>query len=82
MSDDIVPIKMSAIFSQEGDDSSETPDVEQELEIETHDNGAGPFYTISTKRWAFENAEELTDMLNYFITRAKGVDISGKKEPE
>ena len=43
----------------------------QELTIEHHNGGGGVFYTISTRRWAFETPEELMEQVNEFVNQFK-----------
>jgi hypothetical protein len=59
-------ISSQALFTQEGD--SCMPKHEQSLEIETLDAGAGTYFVIKTDRWAFDSIEELTTILNKFVT--------------
>ena len=62
---------LTAVYSQDADtwDSS----LGQEITIESHYTGEqdGKFFTISTNRWAFDNIEELNDIINDFIKRTK-----------
>lgn len=51
----------------------------QELTIEHHNGGGGIFYTISTRRWAFETSEELMDQINEFIDKFKRLDEKKEK---
>jgi len=37
---------------------------DQELIVEVHDATDGPFLTIETERWAFDNKEELMELLS------------------
>jgi hypothetical protein len=50
-------------FTQEADCCSIE---EQYLTIKTDDGGGGDFYVIETKRWAFDNIDEIISILNKF----------------
>ena len=55
--------ELKMTFTQDGDcmDSEE-----QFLTIHTKDGGWGDYYVIETKRWTFDNIDELVEVLNKF----------------
>ena len=62
---------MKATYLQEPDTESEIPEV-HELKIKTHGCGdSGIYYTISTGRWAFDDIDELIDILQDFKKRVE-----------
>ncbi len=60
---------MKVVGFQEEDSCSEINE-DQSIAIETHDAGAGIYYTIETKRWGFSSIEELTNHLESMMTAA------------
>ena len=58
----------SLTFTQE-QDCCDDGAFDQEIEIKRLDGGGGPFFTIETKRWAFESVEELTGLIKNSIRR-------------
>jgi hypothetical protein len=57
-------LKMHFVQDPDGNDS-----VDQELSIHNEDCGGGDYYVIKTKRWAFENIDDLIKILNEFKTK-------------
>lgn len=62
---------ITATYSQEDDCCHSSVLERQEIELSTHDGGGGTYYVIKTDRWAFNNIEELTNLINQFITKTK-----------
>lgn len=62
--------EMSATYQQEPDgcDNSDDP---QAITLKIVDGGAGQYLTIETKRWAFDNADELKKLIDDFVTKTK-----------
>ena len=58
--------EMAIIYSQDKDSCSS--EIIQSLEIKTQ-NAGGIYYVIKTDRWAFENIEELKDIITDFQKR-------------
>ena len=48
-------------FNQEGDEIRAD---HQYLKVELADQGAGHYFIISTERWAFDEVQDLIDILN------------------
>jgi hypothetical protein len=44
------------------------------LEISTEDAGAGTYYVMKTERWAFDNINEIKDILQNFIERLNSIE--------
>ena len=67
--------KMSITYIQTTDNNCEYQDVPQELTVTTEDTPASDddeyYFVISTERWAIDNPEELTELLNDFKNRLK-----------
>ncbi len=57
--------KVSVEYTQESDNS----DGLQFLEVSTEDTGGGVYYVLKTKRWAFDNLNDLIKVLNDFEKR-------------
>lgn len=57
------PKLCSVTFSQEQDCCGPTESDEQKITIETCDGGGGTYFVIKTDRWAFDNIEELQELL-------------------
>lgn len=57
----MIPKISSISFTQEADDCSESG--EQLIFIETRDAGAGDYYYLTTEGWAFDNIQEMIDLL-------------------
>jgi serine protease inhibitor ecotin len=57
--------ELKITFSQEND-CTESSDAGQFLEIHTENGGGGDFFIINTKRWSFDNIDELVTTLNQF----------------
>ena len=66
MSKKLKPYEITAKYYQDGD--SLIVD-EQEMEILTGDAGGGTYFIIKTERWAFDNIQELIDLLTDFKKR-------------
>lgn len=56
-------------YVQEGDNCSDTNF--NSLTIFTQDGGGGTYFVLETERWAFDNADELVELINDFIKRNK-----------
>ncbi len=61
---------LRASFSQDKDCVGGDEDF-QFLDIETLDGGGGTFYVMKTTRWAFENPEEIYNLLKEFDEKVK-----------
>lgn len=61
--------KLVATYDQESDDCDEI-DTGQEIEILAEDGGAGKYYVIKTRRWAFDKISDLVDLLKDFAAKA------------
>ena len=61
--------KLEATYSQEQDCSDPSDEGYQFLRITTEDGGGGPFYILETKRWAFDNVQDLIDLMDEFIEK-------------
>lgn len=53
-------IETRMVFTQDGDSRNEALQI---IDIETVDDGAGAYYIIRTDRWAFDNIDELIELL-------------------
>ena len=51
------------VFTQEPDDNDDAG--EQELRVLVQTAGAGPYLSLQTKRWAFNNPDELEALLQH-----------------
>lgn len=60
------PSKISIEYTQPADSNSD--DI-QMLRISTEDAGAGHYYVIETERWAFDDLNELMEVLQDFKKR-------------
>lgn len=60
--------KVTVEYTQEADDVSNGI---QTLEVSTDDAGAGKYFVIKTERWAFDNIEEIINLLRDFEKRIK-----------
>ncbi len=58
---------LTAVYTQDGD-GEDWNDI-QELTIQAHWPEWDPFYTIKTDRWAFDNPEELSELLSDFKSK-------------
>ena len=68
--DDEVYCKLSATYIQNSDTEDPIePDGVQELTIYTEDSGGGTYYVIETQRWAVDNLEDLTEVLEDYKKR-------------
>jgi predicted nuclease of restriction endonuclease-like (RecB) superfamily len=56
-------IELKAKYTQQ-DDVNQNDN--QEIEIETADNGAGFYFVIKTERWAVDSEKDLIDLFNDF----------------
>ena len=64
----VLSSKLTVNYLQEPD-SMDTED--QLLRLTTEDAGGGTYYVLKTKRWAFGSSDELMEILNDFVKRAK-----------
>ena len=64
----ITAAKVTVEYMQEPDSNSSDL---QTLEISTEDAGAGTYYVLKSDRWAFDNMEELINVLKDFEKRLK-----------
>lgn len=55
-------------YCQEADSNAAGDDF-QNLEVKTEDAGGGVFFVIKTDRWAFNDVDELINVLNDFKKR-------------
>lgn len=61
-------------FSQDGDCCNGE---RQHIDVQQLDGGGGPFWVITTERWAFDNIEEFVALL-----RHAGVEEKAKEKTE
>jgi adenosine/AMP kinase len=68
--------ELTAIFTQPSD--SNDAELDQYLTVKVENAGAGHYFVIETKRWAVDNAAELTNLIekiqaiiNQFNTTSK-----------
>lgn len=71
-----VRYKMKAEYSQEQDSTKPVGKNSEDnqwnfLDIKTCNGGGGTYYVLKTKRWAFDDAQELFDIINDFIDKSK-----------
>lgn len=64
--------KASIQLQQEGDSLTES---DQFLTVEAEDAGAGLFYTLKTRRWAFDSVEELANQVQAVIDGIAWVEV-------
>jgi len=67
---------LKAVYAQEEDCTKPVnQDPENDgynfLEIETTNGGGGTFFVMKTKRWAFDNVQEMIDIINDFVEKSK-----------
>jgi hypothetical protein len=63
---------LEAIYTQDPDSCSN--ESSHELVLSTDNAGAGVYYILSTKRWAFESVDELEGIIKDFMKRADGIE--------
>jgi len=65
--------EMSVQYAQPDDcmKSIEDSDGFNSLNINTADGGGGIFYVLDTERWAFDDPQELIDLINDFVDKSK-----------
>ena len=59
----------SVTYTQNNDCCDEEREDGQNIEVHTEDGGGGAYFILSTKRWAFDNIEELIAILQDFKNR-------------
>lgn len=64
--EEIALYELEATYIQEKDCMDDNEEPYQELKIKIQDEGAGNFMVISTKRWAIENADDLSEIIKDF----------------
>lgn len=69
----VLNLDLRMVFTQ--DDDCVEGDGGQILEIKTQNGGGGDFYVISTERWAFDNIEDLIEILKQFQEKHNKVRI-------
>ena len=79
MEDLLGEYQLKAIWSQSPDCCSSDEDY-QELHIEHCNGGGGDFFILSTKRWAFDDPEELFNLINEFIKKHGDLQRNEKKK--
>lgn len=65
---EIVINEISVNYSQANENE---PDTEDNLKLSICHQGAGFYYVLESKRWAFNNIEELVKLLKDFADKAK-----------
>lgn len=70
--------EMSVTYNQEPDGMDDANDP-QSITMTLVDGGAGTYIAIETKRWAFDNADELKKLIDDFVTKTK-TGIKGDEE--
>lgn len=68
MKEKLKPYEITAKYYQNGDSLNTD---EQEIEVLTGDAGGGTYFIIKTERWAFDEVQELIDLLTDFKKRTK-----------
>lgn len=63
---------LNLVCTQEQDCCSTDKDY-QELRLSIEDGGGGPFFVMSTERWAFENIDELCDLIKEYENNYKNL---------
>ena len=58
--------EIKVVYSQDSDGNQDNEDEHQFLEISTEDCGGGIYLVLKTDRWAFDNIEELINLLHEF----------------
>ena len=56
---------LKVTFTQDND-CMESSDLGQFLHIHTEDGGGGDYFVMDTERWAFDNIDDLIEILNQF----------------
>ena len=64
---EIVINKISVNYSQVNENETDTDD---NLKLSICHQGAGFYYVLESKRWAFNNIDELVEILNDFQAKA------------
>lgn len=65
--------KLKIQFSQDAD-SVQEHDIDQIIDIELVDAGAGRYFVINTDRWAFDSVEEMAKVLNRVLAMVQEGD--------
>lgn len=60
--------KVSVSYNQDCDSMDDTHDYQQ-LNLSTEDTGAGAYFVLETKRWAFDEIDDLIAILQDFKNR-------------
>lgn len=60
---------ISITYVQEPDCTESREDDYQTITFETRNGGSGPFYTVKTSRWSFENPKDLLELAKDFESR-------------
>ena len=71
--------KLEATYSQTDDCSSSSDEGYQFLRIFTENGGGGDFFILETKRWAFDDPQELLDIINEFVEKHGRIQAKKKK---
>lgn len=74
---DILNQVLELTFTQDND-CVECDNGGQFLTIKTADGGGGDFYILETKRWSFDNIEELIRILYVFKEKHEKIKIKEK----
>lgn len=64
----LVMNQISCVYSQE---SEEEKDVDDELRVSILHQGAGFYFVMETKRWAFDSIDDLIKIITDFKEKAK-----------
>ncbi len=64
---------LKATFSQGSDGADPGDEGYQFLRISADDCGGGSFFVIETKRWAFDDPQEVMDLLEEFQEKLKKI---------
>lgn len=67
--------ELKITFTQDND-CMESSDAGQFLEIHTENGGGGDFFVIKTKRWSFDNIDELVSTLNQFKEKQDKIKLT------
>ena len=60
---------LSATYSQSADGADPGDEGYQFLRIKTDECGGGSYFVLETNRWAFDDPQELIDLINEFVKK-------------
>ncbi len=65
------PVSLSSLICTYNQDPDGNDTEEQSLVLSTEDSGAGTYFLMQTERWAFDEPEDLINIIHDFVKRAK-----------